>query len=135
MYISSTAHCVFTKTTQLVVAILQELGVNIIIYIGDILIIACRDRDRVYAEEPHRGCGLPSGIPSISHSAEFIVDSTAMELKLGGENMKEIKRETAREALSSKVDASSTAGRVLAAPHFRSQNCVGEKVLWVWLHT
>ena len=112
----SSAPWVFTKTTRPVVATLRELGLRVIIYIDDILIIANTEsllRDHimgvVYLLE-NLGFVLNYPKSQLIPTQEieflgFVVNSTTMELKLPGEKVKKIRSETGKVLQSQTITA------------------------------
>jgi hypothetical protein len=103
----SCAPWVFTKITKAVAAVLREMGVRIIMYIDNMLIMAesetlLRDHVKgvVYLLE---NLGFVINSPKSSLEPEttieflgFQVDSTSMELKLPGDKIKNIRGEARR---------------------------------------
>ena len=101
----SSAPWVFTKTTKPIVAILRTMGLRMIIYIDDILILS---ETESLSREQTGGLvfllenlgfiiNYPKSILEPSMKIEFlgfIVDSTTMEIKLSGEKIKKIRMET-----------------------------------------
>jgi len=100
----SSAPWVFTKTTKPVVTFLRSIGLRIIIYIDDILILAS-DKQKAYE---HTACLIylfenlgftinrEKSLTEPSRELEFLgllADSTLMELKLPGTKIKSIRAE------------------------------------------
>ena len=119
----SCAPWVFTKITKAVAAVLREMGVRIIMYIDDMLIMAesetlLRDHVKgvVYLLE---NLGFVINFPKSSlepkRALEFLgfqVDSMSMELKLPGDKIKNIRGE-ARKILAADHVTALTLSRVL----------------------
>ena len=100
----SSAPWVFTKTTRPIVTILRSLGLRMIIYIDDILIMA--DSPSVVKEHTAALIYLlenlgfivnyPKSLLSPTQEIEilgFIVNSVAMEIKVPGNKIKQIRSE------------------------------------------
>ena len=112
----SSAPWVFTKSTRPVIATLRELRLHMIIYIGNILIVAETEsllRDHimgvVYLLE-NLGFVINHPKSQLTPTQEieflgFVVHSTTMELKLPGEKIKRIKSETGKALQSQTVTA------------------------------
>ncbi len=119
----SCAPWVFTKTTKAVAAVLREMGVRIIMYIDDMLIMAesetlLRDHVKgvVYLLE---NLGFVINLPKSSLEPKriidflgFQIDSTSMELKLPGDKIKNIRGE-ARRILAADHVTALTLSRIL----------------------
>ena len=100
----SCAPWVFTKITKAAVSVLRELGIRLIIYIDDILVMAESEtllRDHVagiiYLLE---NLGFVINFPKslleptkVIDFLGFLLDSTSMELKLPGDKIKDLRRE------------------------------------------
>ena len=112
----SSAPWVFTKTTRPVVATLRELGLHLVIYIDDILIMAETEsllKDHIIAviyllENLGFVINHPKSVLTPTQEIEFLgftVNSTKMELKLPGEKIKKIRAETGKVLQSPTVSA------------------------------
>ena len=109
----SSAPWVFTKTTRPVVATLRELGLRLVIYIDDILIMAETEslmKDHIVAVIYLLGFVInhPKSVLTPTQEIEFLgftVNSTKMELKLPGEKIKKIWAETGKVLQSPTVSA------------------------------
>jgi len=114
----SSAPWVFTKTLKPIAALLRQMGVRLIVYIDDILLLA---ESRELAEEHAKGLWyLLECLGSIIHPhksvltpAQYIeflgisVDSAQMELKLPAEKIKKIRAEARKMAQQPRVSARS----------------------------
>ena len=107
---------VFTKTTRPVVAALREIGLRLIIYIDDILVMAETEsllKDHVTAvvyllENLGLVINHPKSELDPSQEIEFVgftVNSKTMELKLPGEKIKKIRAEAGKVLQSDTVSA------------------------------
>ena len=103
----SSAPWVFTKTTRPVVAILREIGLRMIIYIDDILVMAETEsllKDHTTAvvyllENLGFVINYPKSELTPTQEIEFLgftVNSTKMELRLPGEKIKKIRNEAGK---------------------------------------
>ena len=103
----SCAPWVFTKTLKPVLTLLRELGVRLVAYIDDILVLAeteemARDHTGglIYLLENLGFIVHPEKtITTPTQEIEFlgmVVDSRAMELRLSGQKLKKIRREAAK---------------------------------------
>ena len=119
----SYAPWVFTKITKAVAAVLREMGVRIIIYIDDMLIMAESEtllKDHVKGvvyllENLGFVINLPKSALEPKRTIEFLgfqVDSTSMELKLPGDKIKNIRGE-ARKILAADHITALTLSRIL----------------------
>ena len=100
----SSAPWVFTKTTRPVIATLRTLGLRIIIYIDDILIMA---ETPTLAREHTAGLifllenlgfiiNFPKSVLTPTQDLEFLgftIDSSKLEIRLPGEKIKKVKQE------------------------------------------
>ena len=116
----SCAPWVFTKITKAVAAVLREMGVRIIIYIDDMLIMAESEtllRDHIIYLLENLGfmIDFPKSSLESKRTMEFLgfqVDSTSMELKLPGDKIKNIRGE-ARKILAADYITALTLSRIL----------------------
>ena len=103
----SCAPWVFTKITKAVTAVLREMGIRLIIYIDDMLIIAESEtllKDHIQGiiyllENLGFVINFPKSLlepKKIIEFLGFLVDSNAMELKLPGDKLKSIRGEAKR---------------------------------------
>ena len=103
----SCAPWVFTKTTKPVTAVLREMGIRLIIYIDDMLIIVESEtllKDHIQGiiyllENLGFVINFPKSLlepKKIIEFLGFLVDSNAMELKLPGDKLKSIRGEAKR---------------------------------------
>ena len=125
----SCAPWVFTKITKAVTAVLREMGIRLIIYIDDILIMAESEtllKDHIQGviyllENLGFVINFPKSILDAMRSIEFLgflVDSGTMELRLPGDKLKNIRGE-AKKLLTSEhttaLELSRTLGKMNAA--------------------
>ena len=145
----SSAPWVFTKTTRPVVAALREIGLRLIIYIHDILVMAETEsllKDHVTAvvyllENLGFVINHPKSELDPSQEIEFLgftVNSKRIELKLPGEKIKKIRAEAGRVLQSDTVSAltlsrliwkmnAATQAIPMAPLHYRNlQTCLRE---------
>ena len=119
----SCAPWVFTKITKAVAAVLREMGVRIIMYIDDMLIMADSEtllRDHVKGvvyllENLGFVINFPKSLLEPKRAIDFLgfqVDSLSMELKLPGDKIKNIRGE-ARKVLAADHVTALTLSRIL----------------------
>ena len=127
----SSAPWVFTKTTRPVVAILRSLGLRLIIYIDDILIMATSPK---VAREHTAGLifllenlgfiiNHPKSLLTPTQEIQFlgfIISSNAMEIRLPGEKIKQIRQE-ARKILETPVPQALALSRLLGKLNHAAQ--------------
>ena len=127
----SSAPWVFTKTLKPISALLREMGVRMIVYIDDILILAeSRDllNDHVTGLVYLLEClgfiiNKKKSILTLSRSLEFlgfVVDTLTMELKLPREKLKKIRTE-AGHLLKEECFTARTLSRLLGKMNATSQ--------------
>ena len=124
----SCAPWVFTKITKAAVSVLREMGIRLIIYIDDILVMAESEtllKDHIAGiiyllENLGFVINFPKSLLEPTKTIDFLgflLDSTAMELKLPGGNIKSLQGEARRILAADRItalDLSSLLGRMNA---------------------